>query len=236
MTTAAVLTDSAFAADVVAHPGIVLVDVWAEWCTPCRALGKLVDQLAVEYDGRVRVMKLDADANSETVARFEVRALPTVLLFERGALVHQFTGAQSRQAYSSALDALLAGEALPVAGTPAAPPAMQESSVTRAHELLATDLLTLLFKHSVTCPISVRAKTHYDRFVSAHPEVPTELIIVQQDRAVSNAVADLSRVRHESPQALLVKDGACLWDASHDSITVTRMEEAFARFSTPLPA
>ena len=110
----ALLTDGAFATDVLAHPGLVVVDVWAEWCTPCRALVPIFTTLADRYDGRVRVAKLDADANLETVTRFDVRALPTVLIFQGGALVERLSGARSLGAYVDAIDAHLArgGEAV----------------------------------------------------------------------------------------------------------------------------
>jgi len=234
--TVALLTDGAFATDVLAHPGLVVVDVWAEWCTPCRALVPIFNALAERYDGRVRVAKLDADANLETVTRFDVRALPTVLIFQGGVLVERLSGARSLGSYVDAIDAHLArgGEAVTAVSSveramaPPPTPAKAESHAIRAaRELLGHHEAMLVFKHSNSCPVSFTAKRQYDQFVAANPAVPTRLVIVQQERELSNALETVSRLRHESPQALIVRDGQVLWDASHGGITKPRLEQAF---------
>ncbi len=239
--TVATLTDGAFPAEVLAHPGLVVVDIWAEWCTPCRALVPIFETLADRYGGRIRVAKLDADANVETVTRFDVRALPTVLIFQGGVLVERLTGARALGTYVDAIEAHLArGDADVIAvpamerTIPAPPPAAAESDAIReARELLAHGEALLVFKHSNSCPVSFMAKRHYDQFLAANPDVRTRLVIVQRERELSSALETVSRLRHESPQALIVREGRVLWDASHGGITKPRLEQAFATLRPP---
>ena len=232
------LTDGTFPVTVLAHPGLVVVDVWAEWCTPCRALVPIFETLAERYDGRVGVAKLDADANIETVTRYDVRALPTVLIFQGGVLVERLSGARSLGTYVDAIDAHLArGGAgatavsslertmAPPVTTPSAGP--ESDAVREARELLAHDAAMLVFKHSNACPVSFTAKRQFDQFTAANPDVPTRLVIIQHERELSHALETVSRVRHESPQALIVREGRVLWDASHGGITKPRLEQAF---------
>ena len=87
------ITDESFALDVDKQPGIVVVDFWAEWCGPCRALGPVIDRLAERYDSRVTFAKLEVDANPETVTRFRVNSIPALLFFKDGVLVHRTVGA-----------------------------------------------------------------------------------------------------------------------------------------------
>jgi thioredoxin len=85
----------------------VLLDCWADWCGPCHALAPTIDALARDYAGRVLVGKLDVDANPTTAARFEVRGIPTLLLFDRGRLVDRLVGVQPRGAIEARLASLL---------------------------------------------------------------------------------------------------------------------------------
>ena len=87
------LTDTAFVEQIEKHPGVALVDFWATWCGPCRAIAPLVEQLAQEYDGRVKVGKLDVDQNPETPMRFNVRSIPSILFFKNGKHVDTVVGA-----------------------------------------------------------------------------------------------------------------------------------------------
>ena len=100
-------TDANFDSDVlgVSHP--VLVDFWAEWCQPCRMLSPTIDALADEYDGRASIGKVDTDSNRETAMKFNITAIPTVLLFHGGELREKFVGMVNKDKLSKAIDALL---------------------------------------------------------------------------------------------------------------------------------
>jgi thioredoxin len=91
--TLASVTDDTFAAEVEAHDGLTVVDFWAEWCGPCRMLAPVVERLAAQHPDRVRVVKVNADDNQRTSARFGVRGLPTLLFFKDGQLVDRILGA-----------------------------------------------------------------------------------------------------------------------------------------------
>ncbi len=87
------VTDATFQADVEQQPGLVLVDFWAEWCGPCRVIAPLLEQIAGEYAGKLRIAKLDVDANQQTPMRFNVRSIPTLLFFKGGKHVDTVVGA-----------------------------------------------------------------------------------------------------------------------------------------------
>ena len=87
------VTDDSFANEVEQHQGLTVVDFWATWCGPCRMIAPILDQLSEEFDGRVKVTKLDVDANQKTAMRFQVRSIPTLLFFKDGKLVDQVIGA-----------------------------------------------------------------------------------------------------------------------------------------------
>ncbi len=90
---ATAVTDGTFQAEVEQQPGLVLVDFWAEWCGPCRIIAPVLDQIAVEYAGKLRITKLDVDANQQTPMRFNVRSIPTLLFFKGGQHVDTIIGA-----------------------------------------------------------------------------------------------------------------------------------------------
>jgi thioredoxin 2 len=87
------VTDATFAADVEGSPLPVLLDLWAPWCGPCRHLGPVIDELAGEWAGRVRVAKLNVDENPTTAARFRVGSIPTLLVLNGGREVDRLVGA-----------------------------------------------------------------------------------------------------------------------------------------------
>ncbi len=87
------VSDADFEQQVEKHEGLAVVDFWATWCGPCRMIAPILDQLSVEYDGQVKVTKLDVDSNVKTATRFNVRSIPTILFFKDGKLVDQVIGA-----------------------------------------------------------------------------------------------------------------------------------------------
>jgi thioredoxin 1 len=87
------VTDESFEADVLDSNQMVLVDFWAEWCAPCRMIAPIVDQLAQEYDGKLKVAKMDTDANPNVMQAFGIMGIPTLLLFKDGQVVERISGA-----------------------------------------------------------------------------------------------------------------------------------------------
>jgi thioredoxin len=87
------VTDGTFQAEVEQQSGLVLVDFWAEWCGPCRVIAPVLDQIATEYAGKLKITKLDVDANQQTPMRFNVRSIPTLLFFKGGQHVDTVVGA-----------------------------------------------------------------------------------------------------------------------------------------------
>lgn len=111
MSAATAVTDATFPTTIEQYKGLALVDVWASWCAPCRALAPTIEILATQFDGRVRVSKLDFDANPGTAERFGVRSIPTVLFFRDGTLVDQMVGAQPVAAFRSRIERHLSAPA-----------------------------------------------------------------------------------------------------------------------------
>lgn len=91
-----VVTDATFQTDVLESTTPVLVDFWAEWCGPCKALAPTVHQIAKEYDGRLQVAQLDVDANVNTTMQFQVMGIPTLILFKNGQALERITGLISK--------------------------------------------------------------------------------------------------------------------------------------------
>ena len=87
------LSDDVFDDEIGKHQGLAVVDFWATWCGPCHMIAPIIEQLADEYEGRVKVGKVDVDANQRTAMRYNVRSIPTVLLFKDGELVESVVGA-----------------------------------------------------------------------------------------------------------------------------------------------
>lgn len=98
MSNATAVTDETFETEVEKANGLTVVDFWATWCAPCRMIAPILDQLASEYSGKVKVAKLDVDQNVRTATRFNVRSIPTLLFFKNGKLVDQVVGAVPKPA------------------------------------------------------------------------------------------------------------------------------------------
>ena len=90
------VSKDSFDEDVINSERPVLVDYWAEWCGPCKMIAPILDEIAEEYDGRVKVCKVDVDENQETAARFAVRGIPTLMLFKNGEVEATKVGALNK--------------------------------------------------------------------------------------------------------------------------------------------
>jgi thioredoxin 2 len=91
------VTDSTFNREILSSPGSVLVDCWAPWCGPCGVVSPILDELASKYAGGVRIAKLNVDENPLTASRYDVRSIPTLLLFKEGTLVNRLVGALPKE-------------------------------------------------------------------------------------------------------------------------------------------
>jgi thioredoxin 1 len=102
------VTDKDFASEVLQSDTPVLVDFWAEWCGPCRVLGPVIESLSEDYDGKVKVAKVDVDANQQIAMQFGIRSIPTVILFDKGQVVDTFIGVRPRSDYDTSLQKVVA--------------------------------------------------------------------------------------------------------------------------------
>jgi thioredoxin len=108
MTKPTTVTDATFEAEVLKSNIPVVVDFWATWCAPCRAIAPILDELAGVYEGRIKVVKLDADANSDSVRAYGITTIPTMNFFKDGKLVKSVVGARPKPAIAALFDEVLA--------------------------------------------------------------------------------------------------------------------------------
>ncbi len=101
------VSDQNFEAEVIRSQQPIVVDFWAEWCAPCKAIAPVLSQLANDYGDRVKIVKLNIDENPQTPAKYGIRAIPTVLAFSGGQVVGQLQGARPKSAFEEMVKKLL---------------------------------------------------------------------------------------------------------------------------------
>jgi thioredoxin 1 len=121
-------TDATWDSEVLNSEVPVLVDFWAEWCGPCRMMSPTVDAVADAYVGRAKVGKLNVDDNGATGMRYNVRGIPTLLVFKGGKVVEQKVGAVGKADVQKMLDAHVGAEVAPISGKPAAAESTPEAA------------------------------------------------------------------------------------------------------------
>ena len=103
-----VVTKDTWDSEVLQANGLVVVDFWAVWCGPCKMVSPIVDELAKDYDGRAKIVKLNTDENPEIASRYQIMGIPTIMFFKDGKGIDKLVGALSKGQYKEKIDALLA--------------------------------------------------------------------------------------------------------------------------------
>lgn len=101
------ITDSNFSSEVLSSDKVTLVDFWAEWCQPCKILGPIVEEFGEEYKDKVKVVKMDVDANPQTPGKFNILSIPTLIFFKNGQPEKTMVGVQSKEQLKKTADELL---------------------------------------------------------------------------------------------------------------------------------
>ena len=100
-------TDDNFQEEVLNSSQPVLVDFWAEWCAPCRALGPVIDELSGEYEGKAKIGKLDIDTNRDAAIKYGIQSIPSIIIFKDGEVLNKFVGISPKDELVSAIDAAM---------------------------------------------------------------------------------------------------------------------------------
>jgi thioredoxin 1 len=101
------ITDASFESEVTNAPVPVLVDFWAPWCGPCKMIAPVLEEIAQEYEGKAKIVKINIDDNQNTAAQFGVRSIPTLILFKSGNEVEKIIGAQGKDKLTALIDSVL---------------------------------------------------------------------------------------------------------------------------------
>ena len=108
MSAARSVTDATFEQDVINSEKTILVDFWAEWCGPCRAVGPILDQIAAEHSEKIEIVKLNVDENPQTAAKYQITSIPAMKVYQKGEVVKTVIGAKPKPALEADLAAYLA--------------------------------------------------------------------------------------------------------------------------------